>query len=149
MNAHFKRFLLGADPRDTNLLWDQMFRASMFYGGKGLPIAVISCVDLAIWDLLGKIRNEPVYKMIGGLTKEYLSLYSTGPLPGEAKRLGFWGGKVPLPYGPEELDGMRKNIEFLTKHRREVGPDFPLMVSPFTPPSLLHFHINWCRWIVI
>lgn len=126
-----------------------MFRASMFYGGKGLPIAVISCVDLAIWDLLGKIRNEPVYKMIGGLTKEYLSLYSTGPLPGEAKRLGFWGGKVPLPYGPEELDGMRKNIEFLTKHRREVGPDFPLMVSPFTPPSLLHFHINWCRWIVI
>ncbi|KAF9468368.1 enolase C-terminal domain-like protein [Collybia nuda] len=129
VNAHFKRFLLGSDPRDTNLLWDQMFRASMFYGGKGLPIAVISCVDLAIWDLLGKIRKEPVYKMIGGCTKEKLSLYSTGPLPKEAKRLGFWGGKVPLPYGPEEPDGMSKNIEFLTKHRREVGPDFPLMVD--------------------
>ncbi|TFK37518.1 enolase C-terminal domain-like protein [Crucibulum laeve] len=129
VNAHFKRFLLGADPRDTNMLWDQMYRASMFYGGKGLVISVISCVDLALWDLVGKIRGEPVYKMIGGRTKEYLSLYSTGPLPDEAKRLGFWGGKVPLPYGPEEPDGMKKNIEFLTEHRKKIGPDYPLMVD--------------------
>lgn len=43
-----------------------MYRASMFYGRKGLPVAVISVIDLALWDLLGKIRNEPVYKMIGG-----------------------------------------------------------------------------------
>ena len=41
----------------------------MFYGRKGLPIFAISAVDLALWDLLGKIRNEPVYKMIGGQTK--------------------------------------------------------------------------------
>ncbi|KAG5633882.1 hypothetical protein H0H81_004600 [Sphagnurus paluster] len=129
VNAHLRRFLLGADPRDTNMLWDQMFRATMFYGGKGLPIAVISCVDLALWDLLGKIRGEPVYKLIGGRTKDYLSLYSTGPLPAEAKRLGFWGGKVPLPYGPEEPDGMRKNFEFLKKHREDVGPDYPIMVD--------------------
>jgi L-alanine-DL-glutamate epimerase-like enolase superfamily enzyme len=50
-------------------MWDQMFRATMFYGRKGLPIAAISAVDLALWDLLGKIRKEPVYKMIGGATK--------------------------------------------------------------------------------
>jgi len=150
---HFQRFLLGADPRDTNLLWDQMFRASMFYGGKGLAIAVISCVDLAIWDLLGKIRGEPIYKMIGGRTKETLTLYSTGPRPEEAKRLGFWGGKVPLPYGPEEPDGMRKNIEFLTEHRNKVGPDYPLMVDCYMSlttqyaieiaTKCLHLNINW------
>lgn len=128
MHAHFKRFLIDADPRDTNMLWDQMYRASMFYGRKGFAITVISCIDLAIWDLLGKIRGEPVYKLIGGRTKEFLSLYSTGPLPAEAKRLGFWGGKVPLPYGPEEPGGLKKNFNFLAEHRRAVGPDYPIMV---------------------
>ena len=103
----------------------------MFYGRKGLPTAVISVIDLALWDLLGKIRGEPVYKMIGGDTKQgRLNFYCTGPEPASAKAMGFWGGKVALPYshgeGPE---GMRKNIEYLRQKRAEVGPDFPLMVD--------------------
>ena len=42
----------GEDPRNTELIWDQMFRATVNYGRKGLPIQAISAVDLAIWDLL-------------------------------------------------------------------------------------------------
>lgn len=107
-----------------------MYRASMFYGRKGLPIAVISVIDLAIWDLLGKIRNEPVYKMIGGATRERLSFYCTGPAPGAAKDAGFSGAKVALPYSPGEgPEGMRKNVEYIKKMRAEVGPDFPLRVD--------------------
>jgi L-rhamnonate dehydratase len=102
----------------------------MFYGRKGLTLATISVVDLAIWDLLGKIRGEPVYKMIGGRTKKDIPLYLTGPLPVEAKRMGFWGGKVPLPHGPHEgPEGLRKNVAFLKGHREAVGPDFPIMVD--------------------
>ncbi|KAF2218859.1 mandelate racemase/muconate lactonizing enzyme family protein [Elsinoe ampelina] len=131
VQEHFERFLLGADPRDTNNLFEQMYRASMFYGRKGLPTAVISVIDLAIWDLLGKIRNEPVYKLIGGDTKQgRLNFYCTGPEPASAKSMGFWGGKVALPYSPGEgPEGMRKNIEYLRQKRSEVGPDFPLMVD--------------------
>ncbi len=40
VSQHLERFLIGADPRNTNRLWDQMFRLTMFYGRKGLPIAV-------------------------------------------------------------------------------------------------------------
>lgn len=102
----------------------------MFYGRKGLPVAVISVIDLAIWDLLGKIRNEPVYKMIGGATREKLDFYCTGPEPAAAKAMGFSGAKVPLPFSPGEgPEGMRKNVEFLRKHREAVGPDFPLRVD--------------------
>jgi L-rhamnonate dehydratase len=44
--------------------------------------------------------------------------------------MGFWGGKVPLPFCPEEgHEGLRKNVEFLRKHRESVGPDFPIMVD--------------------
>ncbi|KAK2768719.1 hypothetical protein FQN54_000575 [Arachnomyces sp. PD_36] len=127
---HFERFLLGADPRKTNELFEQMYRGSMFYGRKGLPVAVISVIDLAIWDLLGKIRNEPVYQMIGGATRSRLDFYCTGPEPGAAKSMGFTGAKVPLPYGPDEgIDGLLRNVEFLKKHRESVGPHFPLRVD--------------------
>jgi L-alanine-DL-glutamate epimerase-like enolase superfamily enzyme len=129
VQQHFERFLLGRDPRDTNDLFEQMYRASMFYGRKGLPVAVISVIDLAIWDLLGKIRGEPVYKLIGGATKKRINFYCTGPEPAAAKEMGFQAGKVPLPYSPEEEDSLRKNVEFLKKHRESVGYDFPLRVD--------------------
>ena len=107
-----------------------MYRACLFYGRKGLTVAVISVIDLAIWDLLGKLRNEPVYKLIGGATRSRLDFYCTGPEPSYAKSMGFIGAKVPLPYGPDEgIAGLKKNVEFLRKHRESVGPDFPLRVD--------------------
>jgi L-rhamnonate dehydratase len=122
--------LTSLDPRDTNSIFEKMYRASMFYGRKGLPVAVISVIDLAIWDLLGKIRKEPVYKLIGGATRSRLDFYCTGPEAGAAKEMGFIGAKVPLPYGPDEgIDGMLRNVEFLRKHRANVGPNFPLRVD--------------------
>ncbi|WWC60753.1 uncharacterized protein I303_103329 [Kwoniella dejecticola CBS 10117] len=130
IEEHFSRFVVGADPRDTNAIWDQMFRASIFYGRKGLPMAAISAVDLAIWDLLGKIRGEPIYKMIGGRTKKEIPLYLTGPQSASAKKLGFWGSKVALPHGPPDgVEGIRKNVAFLKAKKDEVGPDYPLMVD--------------------
>ncbi|KAK0446197.1 enolase C-terminal domain-like protein [Armillaria borealis] len=154
VSQHLERFLIGADPRNTNRLWDQMFRSTMFYGRKGLPIAVISVIDLAIWDLLGKIRGEPVYKMIGGSIKDEISFYITGPEPTAAKAMGFWGSKVPLPYGPDEGHaGLKKNIEFLRKHRESVGPDYPIMVDCWMALNVqytielatacLNLNINW------
>jgi len=154
VHQHFERFLIGADPRDTNHLFEQMYRASMFYGRKGLPVAVISVIDLALWDLQGKIRNEPVYKLIGGRTKERIDFYCTGPEPTAARDMGFWGAKVPLPYCPDEGHvGLKKNIEFLRKHRASVGPDFPLMVDcymslnvPYTieiAKACEDLNINW------
>ncbi|KAG7451377.1 enolase C-terminal domain-like protein [Guyanagaster necrorhizus] len=154
VSQHLERFLIGADPRNTNRLWDQMFRSTMFYGRKGLPIAVISVIDLAIWDLLGKIRGEPVYKMIGGSIKDEISFYITGPEPTAAEAMGFWGSKVPLPYGPDEGHaGLKKNVEFLRKHRESVGPDYPIMVDCWMALNVqytielatacLDLNINW------
>jgi L-alanine-DL-glutamate epimerase-like enolase superfamily enzyme len=81
IEKHFRRFLVGADPRNINLLWDQMYRASLPYGRKGITVAAISVVDLALWDLLGQLGDEPVYAMIGGATRDVLDLYCTGPRP--------------------------------------------------------------------
>jgi L-rhamnonate dehydratase len=130
IEQHFKRFLIGSDPRDTARLWDQMFRASMFYGRKGLTMTAISVVDLALWDLVGRLRGEPVYKMIGGAVRPSLPLYCTGPEPAIYQKLGFFGGKIPLPEGPGDGPaGLRRNIERIAAIREEVGPDYPLMID--------------------
>lgn len=126
----------------------------MFYGRKGLPTAIISVIDLALWDLVGKLRNEPVYRLIGGAAKERLDFYCTGPEPTAAKRMGFWGAKVPLPFSPGEGNrGLRKNVEYLRKHREAVGPDFPIMVDCYMSLNVSYtielvkacesFNINW------
>ena len=127
---HFTRFLIGEDARNINRIWDQLYRASLPYGRKGIPIMAISAVDLALWDLVGKIRKEPVYNLIGGLSRDEMTFYCTTPEPLAIKQLGFWGAKVPLPHSHfEGEEGLRKNIEFLARHRAAVGPDYPLMVD--------------------
>jgi L-rhamnonate dehydratase len=127
---HFDRFLRGQDARNTNLIWDQLFRASLPYGRKGLTIFAISAVDLALWDLLGKVRGEPVYNLIGGRTREEINVYCTSPHAAAVKDLGFFGAKVPLPEGPYDGEaGLRRNVAYLTEQRAAIGPDFPLMVD--------------------
>jgi L-rhamnonate dehydratase len=129
IEKHFSRFLEGQDPINIEYLWDLMWRSSINYGRKGLTIQSISAVDLALWDCLGKLRNEPVYKLLGGKTKGNLPCYATCYDPLAAKKLGFKGAKFPLPYGPADGDqGMKKNIQRIQQIREAVGPDFPLMI---------------------
>ncbi|MEA2523244.1 MAG: L-rhamnonate dehydratase [Thermomicrobiales bacterium] len=130
IEGHFSRFLIGSDPRDVERLWDQMWRGSLYYGRKGLAICAISAVDLALWDLCGKLRQEPVYKLLGGETKDAIPCYVTGVQPARYKELGFFGAKMPLPHGPADgFEGLKANVEMVAKAREEVGPDFDLMLD--------------------
>ena len=130
IEKHFKRFLVGQDPRKLNQFWDQMFRASRYYGGKGVPLWAISAVDLALWDLLGLLRQEPVYQMIGGSTRNEIELYCTGIRPDLAQQAGFIGGKMPLPHGPSDrLEGLNANVKQFRDMRERVGQNFLLMAD--------------------
>jgi L-rhamnonate dehydratase len=119
---HLARFVEGRRADELRLVWDQMWRATMFYGRKGLVLNAISAVDLALWDLLGRVRDEPVHAMIGGAVRDEIEFYATGPRPDLAKELGFIGGKLPLVHGPAEGDeGLRRNVELAAEMRARVG----------------------------
>ena len=81
VEKHLSRFVEQQDPANVELIWDQMFRATMNYGRKGIAIQAISAVDLAIWDALGKLRGQPVYSLLGGKTKEKMPVYATTSRP--------------------------------------------------------------------
>lgn len=125
---HLARFVEGKQVTEIEKIWDQMFNATLYYGRKGVVINTISCIDLALWDLLGKVRQQPVHQLLGGPVRDELVFYATGARPDLAKQMGFIGGKMPLVHGPAEGDeGLRKNIEHLAKMRNAVGDDFWLM----------------------
>lgn len=128
VEKHLARFLEGRSPTEYEKIWDQMYFSTQYYGRKGLVVNAISGVDLALWDLLGKLRDEPVYQMLGGAVRDELQFYATGARPDLAKEMGFIGGKMPLHHGPAEgVEGLKKNIAELVEMRSRVGPDFWLM----------------------
>ena len=125
---HLARFLEGAQVADTEKVWDQMYLSTLFYGRKGIALNAISCVDLALWDLLGRLRQEPVFRMLGGAVRDELLFYATGARPDLAKQMGFIGGKLPLHHGPAEgEEGMKENLALLAEMRSRTGDDFWLM----------------------
>jgi L-rhamnonate dehydratase len=125
VEKHFRRFVVGQSAVNVDAMFDQMYHASLYYGRKGLTLNAISAVECAVWDLLGKLRQEPVWAMIGGKMRDRQPMYATGPRPDLAKKMGFIGGKMPLPYGPAHgEEGLRRNIELAARMREACGPDF-------------------------
>ncbi|MBA3324779.1 MAG: L-rhamnonate dehydratase [Rhodobacteraceae bacterium] len=128
VETHLARFIEGQVATDIEKMWDQMFHATLFYGRRGIVLNVISGIDLALWDLLGQLRQEPVYALLGGPVRDELIFYATGARPDLAKDMGFIGGKMPLRHGPAEgEEGMAANLARLAEMREKVGPDFWLM----------------------
>jgi L-alanine-DL-glutamate epimerase-like enolase superfamily enzyme len=69
--------LLGRDPRDIDRIWADFYRAFDVQVSGGAEMRVLSAVDLALWDLLGKSLNAPVYRLIGGRSNPRVRLYNT------------------------------------------------------------------------
>ena len=102
VHTHFRRFLEGESPFNIERIWQKMFRSSLPYGQGGLTSMAMSGVDLALWDLVGKISGQPVYNLLGGKTKDALPCYVTIHVLDtlhEMKDKGFLGVKLVSHWG--------------------------------------------------
>jgi L-alanine-DL-glutamate epimerase-like enolase superfamily enzyme len=74
-----KQLLVGRDPLNPPRMWDTMYRSTVMSGRRGLGVAVLAAIDVALWDLKGKAEGKPVYELLGGATgnpiRPYSSLY--------------------------------------------------------------------------
>jgi L-rhamnonate dehydratase len=132
IEKHLKRFLIGQDPYDIELIWDQMNRSTLPYGLGGVTSMAIAGVDIALHDLVAKARNLPVYKILGGQTKESIPCYATiHPDYVDAwRRRGFLGVKIAAPWGVESgRDGIKKMGKLIEKLRGELGDDMEIMID--------------------
>jgi L-rhamnonate dehydratase len=124
------KLLIGRDPFDIERTWDIMWRGTMSYGRMGITMNAISGVDLALWDLVGKALAMPVYKLIGGETKQRIPAYCTGNDVDQHLKFGFKRLKLAVPYGPADArEGMKKNEAMVKQVRELVGPDDDIMLD--------------------
>lgn len=122
--------ILGDDPLNINALWDRMYRATFRYGQAGLMLMAISGIDLALWDLRGRVTQQPVWAMLGGKCREKVPVYATVRDPEWAQAQGFCGVKLGGPYRPVDgVEGMRANEAIVAAVRERVGDDMGIMID--------------------
>ena len=122
--------LIGENCFATEKSYDMMVRMGAPFGATGLHAYAISAIDLALWDLKGKILDRPVYELLGGPAHDELFCYSTGGDTDWYMELGFPATKLPCPCGPADgVDGLEKNVELVAKTREQVGPKVELMLD--------------------
>jgi L-rhamnonate dehydratase len=127
---HLGPQLVGEDVFAGEKIADMLFRLTKPYGSPGLASYAISAIDLALWDLRGKLLGQPVYKLLGGAQKERIFCYATGNDVDWYLELGFRAFKLACPYGPADgLDGIRKNEELVAQTRQQIGDDCELMLD--------------------
>jgi len=126
----FAHILEGEECLAIEKLWDMMFRVSKPFGTPGIATVAISSVDLALWDLAGKLQDRPVYELIGGPARDRIFVYATGNDVDWYRELGFRAFKLACPYGPADgLEGMEKNEERVARARELVGDAAELMLD--------------------
>ncbi|MEZ5392103.1 MAG: enolase C-terminal domain-like protein [Bryobacterales bacterium] len=130
IHGHLRNLLLGMNPLDIELLWDQMYSSGAMYGRRGVFVMALSGVDNALWDIAGKTMDQPVYRLLGGTTKQRVPSYFTSADPEPGLALGFEHFKLPIRDGVfEGRAGMDRIEGVLREARQAIGPDRSLMID--------------------
>ena len=170
IDIYLKNLVIGEDPFDYAYLWEKMYRRTHAWGRKGLGITAISAIDIAIWDLIGKITKKPVFKLLGGRTKEKIPVYASKLYSQPIKELqkeadsyvqqGFNMFKMRFGWGPKDgAEGVKKNLELVEAVREVIGYNTDLMLECYMGwnldyakriiPKLLKFEPRWLEEPVI
>lgn len=130
IDDHLGPQLVGEDCFATEKLADMLFRLTKPYGSTGLASYAVSAIDLALWDLKGKLLDRPVYELLGGPQKDRIFCYCTGNDVDWYQELGFRAFKLACPYGPADgLDGIYRNEAFVAGVREQIGDACELMLD--------------------
>jgi galactonate dehydratase len=70
------RMLEGEDPGDIERLWHKVFRGFTYMGSRGAAVECASGIDIALWDIRGKVLGQPIYELLGGPVRDEISLYT-------------------------------------------------------------------------
>jgi L-rhamnonate dehydratase len=140
---HLACLMLGIDVFDTVKNWQTLYRNTISLGRKGVVLAAISALDIALWDIRGKATGQPVYNLLGGKARPRVRAYASQlyarddleALHGEAAGYvasGYTAVKMRFGYGPSEgRPGMHANYELVRTVREAVGDDIDVAAEAY------------------
>jgi L-alanine-DL-glutamate epimerase-like enolase superfamily enzyme len=134
-----REVLLGRDPHDVEVLWNEMYERTYGYGRKGAAVATLSGIDIALWDIIAKAAEQPLHAMLGGKHRDSVRAYASTLFPEdpddvdhmrrEAER-ALDDGFTAIKYGWGGITEDREKDRALVETAREtLGPDVDLMID--------------------
>jgi len=131
--------ILEFDPMNREVIWQKVYNLLRDHGQKGMPIQALSGIDIALWDIAGKVTNMSISRLIGGRFRESIPVYGYGMMlrredvdsladrfyeeAQAIKSMGFVATKMKVGLGPE------KDIRLAGAVRKGIGDGFPFMVD--------------------
>ncbi len=131
--------ILGMNPMDRDVIWHKAYNLMRDHGQKGMALQSLSGVDIALWDIAGKVTGQPLHKLIGGAHRTSVRSYGYGMMlkresvedhisrftdeAAKIKDMGFVATKMKLGLGP------RDDIRLAAAVRRSVGDQFDFMAD--------------------
>lgn len=149
MGRSLRDMLIGEDPRDIARLWRKLYVGSAMNGRRGAVVHVIGAIDMALWDLRGKVEGKPVYELLGGLRQAQIVPYaSLQPVTHDfasyrdslvewsvrARTMGFKAIKAEITMnGPYAHSGLcepyERHTEVIEAIRTAIGYEIDLLVD--------------------
>jgi galactonate dehydratase len=129
-----RELLVGENPTRIEHLWQKLFRSHRDMRGGPFMTHTISAIDMALWDITGKLHGVPVYRLLGGPCRDRIRMY---PTP-RATKLGT-GGPHPFSGNPSDIENLVRQVR---ETRKRLGPDGTIMFDAHCavpPPMLIQF----------
>ncbi len=157
VDTDLRPFLLGKDALAGEKLWDQMYRSNR-HSRRGYFLMAISAVDNTLWDLRGRYFQTPVYRLLGGPTRQSVEAYASclgysleldkaAARAAQVKSEGYRYQKWFLGYGPGDgPEGMKKNVDLVRVVREAVGEDTELMFDVYSGWDLT-YTLAWAKQV--
>ena len=131
--------VLGDDPLNRDVIWHKVYNLLRDHGQKGMPLQSLSGVDIALWDIAGKVAGLPLHQMVGGAHRSDVPCYGYGMMlrpesvadlearfvdeAAQIKDAGFAATKMKIGMGPKD------DVRLAQAVRKGVGPDFKFMAD--------------------
>jgi len=121
----------GENPTRIEHLWQKLYRSHRDMRGGSFMTHTISAIDMALWDITGKLYGVPVYRLLGGAVRDKIRLYPSA----KATKVGT-GGPHPWSGNPKDIENLARMVE---DARKRVGPDGSVMFDAHcaVPPPML------------
>jgi D-galactarolactone cycloisomerase len=129
--------LIGKNPLENESLWFNMYRRVLDYARRGVLVASISAIDIALWDIKGKFFNSPVHLLLGGKLRSIITPYATGLYFSRSNELPELLADEATKYVKEGFKAIKmkvglsikQDVENVIKVRKAIGYDVKLMVD--------------------
>jgi len=155
IETQLRNLVLGKDAMAVETVWDLLYRSNRHFRSSH-PMMAISAIDNCLWDLRGRVLNSPVYRLLGGPSRNAVEAYGSAlgfsVEPGaaakkavELSQQGFRSQKWFFAHGPGDgPEGVRRCADLVFALRMAAGQDVDLMFDAFMGWTL-DFALAWAR----